>query len=339
MKESKRLFIHIVSWVSILLFFLFIGGHGFQIKHESIIVVIYFGVINIAVFYFNYLYLLPEFLSTKKYFLFFLSILLLVLITGFVKYALAVYYKEIILIKSHPKEFLSFGEYYLRTIFASIFFLFLSSGLRFSRDWFVNEKLVADLEKEKLQAELALLRSQVNPHFLFNSLNNIYSLSYQKSEKAPEAILKLSEIMRYMLNESYETVVSLAKEIRYIKNYIELQELRFPAGSYIDFQIICKECEKQFIAPLILIAFVENAFKHGDATDSLHPIRINFTITGNQLTLRIENKKNSTQNKDASSGIGMNNVKRRLDLLYPAKYKLEITDSSTYYNSELSLVL
>ncbi|HEU4606701.1 MAG TPA: histidine kinase, partial [Chitinophagaceae bacterium] len=170
-----------------------------------------------------------------------------------------------------------------------------------------------------------------------NSLNNIYSLAYQKSDKTPEAILKLSEIMRYMLQESNEIKVELAQELRYLHNYIELQKLRFKGETFIDLRIQEDQTARQ-IAPLILIAFVENAFKHGTASDPENPIRISISVHKGKLLFSVFNKK-SLQNKDEASGIGLNNVKRRLDLLYQGKYTLSIRDDEQTYFSELYLVL
>ena len=201
----------------------------------------------------------------------------------------------------------------------------------------MNEKIKGNLENEKLVSELAFLKSQINPHFLFNSLNNIYSLAYQKSEKTPEAILKLSEIMRYMLYESNENKVPLLEEIRYLKNYIELQKLRFKDKAYINFEVD-EDIQDQKITPLILISFVENAFKHGVATDKENPITIVLNVSTNKLFFQVLNRKN-TQNKDETGGIGLQNVKRRLDLLYKGQYRLHIQDDKDIYSCELYLNL
>ena len=196
MNKLRQICLHLVAWVSILLFFLIFNSEGFVIKYELVVAIVYFGIINITIFYINYLYLLPSLLSEKKYLKFAFALLLLLLASGFVKYGLASYYSDIIFNNPKTQRALTFSEYYAGAVLVSAFFVFLSSAVRFAIDWFINEKVRKDLENEKLLAELAFLRSQINPHFLFNSLNNIYSLAYQKSDKAPEAILKLSEILR-----------------------------------------------------------------------------------------------------------------------------------------------
>ncbi len=184
---------------------------------------------------------------------------------------------------------------------------------------------------------MAFLKSQINPHFLFNSLNNIYSLAYQKSDATPDAILKLSEIMRYMLYESNENLVSLEKEIIYLRSFIELQKLRFKENAQVILEVE-GQVHQQHILPFILISFVENAFKHGLATDPENPIHINISVFEDKLLFTIKNKK-SNLNKDQTGGIGMVNVKRRLDLIYPNQYKLTIENNTDDYSSELFLNL
>lgn len=334
MNRKKQIFLHIAVWISILFFFLYLGGKG-KINYQAVVIVLYFGIINIAVFYVNYLLILPRFLNQKKYWWCALSMLLLVVISGFVKYGLASVFRDMILVRGIKKYHLGFGEYYMGAVMVSCFFLFLSTAFKFMTDWFVNEKVKSKLENEKLAAELAFLKSQINPHFLFNSLNNIYSLAYQQSAKTPEAILKLSEIMRYMLYESNDDKVELSKEIRYLENYIELQKLRFKDRACVQLHVQ-GEPDGQSIMPLVLISFVENAFKHGVATDPEHPIRICMDIRPQQLLFKVQNKI-SNQNKDFTGGIGLLNVKRRLDLLYKNRYELSIENNQGIYTSRLQM--
>ncbi|MEJ6982503.1 histidine kinase [Pedobacter sp. P351] len=323
---------HFIIWVAILVCFVFLSSRNGSF-HQAIIIFVYFGAFNIAIFYFNYLYILPNYLSLRKYWECTTIILLLILSSGLLKYGLALLFKDIILLRDESE--ISFSQYYIATILTGIFFVFLSTAFKFSVDWFLNEKVKKNLENEKLVAELAFLKSQINPHFLFNSLNNIYSLAYQKSDKAPEAIMKLSEIMRYMLQESNESRVKLSREIRYLKSYMELQKLRFKGEAYIDLTITGDYLD-QSIAPLILISFVENAFKHGVASDPENPISILIAVEDKYLTFDISNKK-SLLNKDESSGIGLSNVRRRLELLYSGKFDLTIEENETMYFCKLSL--
>lgn len=338
MNKRKEILIHAIVWIAIILFFLFITSSGGSIKYKNIVVFVYFGIINISIFYINYAYILPRFLINQRYKILAISVVSLVLVSGLIKYGLAYTFKEIVLDGGREKQMhRTFLGYYVGAIFTSTFFIFLSTAFRFSVYWFVNEKLRKNLENEKLTAELAFLKSQINPHFLLNSLNNIYSLAYQRAEKTPEAILKLSEIMRYMLYESNDAQVELAKEVRYLENYIELQKIRYKDSAFVDLDVACNEHEHT-IVPLILIPFVENAFKHGVVNDPENPVTIRICIEQKKLLFTVHNKKN-LQNKDETGGIGFHNVKRRLDLLYAGKYRLKIDDQPLTYTCELSLDL
>jgi two-component system, LytTR family, sensor kinase len=336
MKRNWQIFWHIVFWVSVTYFFIYLAYSNSKISNEELLV--YFGVfnsVNIGLFYLNYLYLIPRFLDNKKYKYYTLALLGAIIVFALGKYGLAVIFKPYALME-HGKQ-TPFGSFVLGSCLTNIFYLFLSTALKFAIDWFLNERIQRDLENQRLSAELAFLKSQINPHFLFNSLNSIYSLAYQKSDTTPEAILKLSEIMRYMLYESNDNKVDLAKELQYLQNYIDLQKIRFGNKAFVDFKIT-GEVGNQKIVPLLLIAFIENAFKHGVANDPSSPIILLINLDGTHLHFYMENKKHML-NRDNEGGIGLNNVKRRLDLLYPGKYNLTIQDETNLYTSELSLVL
>lgn len=337
MKKQWQFFWHVFVWVCLISFFFFIGKTNSKLSIEALLVLfVLFGLVNISLFYINYLLLIPELLDRKRYGTYILIALGVILAYGFLKYGLALVYKEYALVKQKG-QMIGFVSYYLSAFFTSLIFVFLSIVLKFSTDWFLNERIQRDLENQRLTAELSFLKSQVNPHFLFNSLNSIYSLAYQRSETTPEAILKLSEIMRYMLYESNDNKVDLEKEIHYLQNYIDLQKIRFGYKAFVEFEVK-GDVTTQRIAPLLLISFIENAFKHGVANDPETPIKMNLTVESGTLDFHIENKKH-TNNRDASGGIGLSNVKRRLNLLYPKKYTLGIDDTETCYVCNLKLVL
>ena len=334
MNKLKQIILHAIIWIAIVLYFMYNNG---RTEYSTVVNFVYFGVVNISLFYINYLIILPTFLNRKKYLWVGLSILLLVMVTAFIKCGLAYYFYDIVIKREGSKFIMDFWLYYSSAAFVSCFFILLSTVLKFIQDWFLNEKVKSNLENENLIAELAFLKSQINPHFLFNSLNNIYSLAYQKSEKTPEAILKLSEIMRYMLYESNEDKVALSDEIRYLENYIELQKLRFKDNIYIKFDINGDPLGLM-ITPLVLISFVENAFKHGIATDIENPISIVLNLSDDKLLFHVSNIK-SSMNKDITGGIGLQNVQRRLSLIYKDRYRLHIDDNNDIYNCELYLNL
>lgn len=337
MKLRWQIFWHAFFWIVMILFFLFIARSETKLSTGDMLVIFCaYPIINISLFYINYLLLIPLFLDKKRYGIYAITIAINILVYGFGKYGVALIFKQYVLLRA-GRPAIGFGQYFLSTVFTSLVFLFLSTVLKFTVDWFLNERIQRDLENQRLSAELAFLKSQINPHFLFNSLNSIYSLAYQRSETTPEAILKLSEIMRYMLYECNDNKVDLTKELQYLQNYIDLQKIRFAGKAYIDFKVDGK-VDNQKIVPLLLIAFIENAFKHGVANNPLKPIRLLIDVEEEHLHFYIQNKKHNN-NRDASGGIGLNNVQRRLDLLYPGKYNLDIRDETDTYTVELSLVL
>ncbi len=336
MKLRWQIFWHVFFWVCIISFLGFVIHANTKLSSAYMLVLLLFGVIDISLFYLNYLLLIPRFLDKKNYALYAASIVVALLLYGVGKYGVGLIFKPYVLVRG-KHEVIGFGEFFFNTSFTNLIFLFLSAVLKFTADWFLNERIQRDLENQRLTAELAFLKSQINPHFLFNSLNSIYSLAYQRSETTPEAILKLSEIMRYMLYECNDNKVGLDKELQYLHNYIDLQKIRFGNKAFIDFKVQGNIGQQQ-IVPLLLIAFIENAFKHGVANNPATPIRLLIDVQDAHLHFYIQNKKH-TNNRDDAGGIGLNNVKRRLDLLYPGKYNLDIRDDAAAYTVELSLVL
>lgn len=336
MKKIWQIVLHILFWVGIESFLIYVSQDESKLGIGVLLIIFgVYGVINIGLFYLNYLYFIPKFLDKKQYRNYTIALVAAIVIFATGKYFLTLSLHP--LIDIHNKTHTSFLSYFLGSCLTNILFLFLSTALKFSIDWFLNARIQRDLEHQRLTAELAFLKSQINPHFLFNSLNSIYSLAYQKSDTTPEAILKLSEIMRYMLYESNDNRVDLAKELQYLQNYIDLQKIRFGNKAFVEFKIT-GEVGVQKIVPLLLIAFIENAFKHGVANDPSMPIRLFINLDAENLHFYTENKKHMN-NRDIEGGIGLQNVRRRLDLLYPGKYKLDIQDMPDTYICELSLVL
>src|SRR5215217_6895736 len=277
MKKGFQVFWHIFIWLSLVSFFLFLVRNNGRFSTQSILVIFgLYGLINISLFYLNYLLLIPRFLNKKNYALYAATVLVIIIIYGFAKYGIGLIFPDDVLMRS-GREPIGFGSYYISTILSSSLFIFMSVVLKFSIDWFLNELIQRDLENQRLTAELAFLKSQINPHFLFNSLNSIYSLAYQHSDNTPGAILKLSEIMRYMLYESNDNKVALEKELQYLQNYIDLQKIRFGDKAFIDFKIQGKVTDQR-IVPLLLIAFIENALKHGVANDAASAIKLLINV-------------------------------------------------------------
>jgi hypothetical protein len=209
--------------------------------------------------------------------------------------------------------------------------------------WVDQERLHQETMREKLGAELNFLKAQVHPHFLFNTLNNLYALTLQSSPAAPKVVLKLSELMSYMLYESQSERILLDKEIGHIKNYIDLEKLRYGDRLEVSFNA-SGETDGQKIAPLLLVPFVENAFKHGvsDETDNVW-VTIDIKIKDGWLNVKVENShtdgESASNDNSPAGGIGLLNVKRRLAILYPENHQLVLQKEAGYYTVDLKIQL
>jgi hypothetical protein len=213
-----------------------------------------------------------------------------------------------------------------------------STGIRVINQWLRSEQRAKEITNEKLHAELSFLKAQINPHFLFNTLNNIYALASSQSEHTAAAVMKLSSIMRYVLTEARNDLVPLEKEILFTSHYIELQKMRLTDKTSIDFSIKGDPLGRQ-IAPLLLLPFVENAFKYGISTRECSPIHILLDIKEESLYFSISNHKhfNTSLRMADNTGIGISNTRRRLDLLYAGRYELIINDKSNEFTVHLNI--
>jgi len=227
-------------------------------------------------------------------------------------------------------------------LFIFIIIFGLSIAYFFLKEWSRVEKMRSELAAVQLNTEVKFLKSQVNPHFLFNTLNNLFSMAQKKgNDDLADGISKLSGMMRYMIYESNEEKVPLKKEIEYLEDCIQLNKLR-----YADKEVIVKfdylsETAGIFVAPMLFIPFVENAFKHGVVIGKSSNINISLSVNSNELTFTCTNADHSHVQKmnGDSSGVGLDNVKRRLQLLYPARHQLQITKADDQYKVELKINL
>jgi two-component system, LytTR family, sensor histidine kinase AlgZ len=294
-------------------------------------------IFTMGIAYLNYFYTWPRFLNTKNLWRYIaeFSIPFALLITARVhihRYLIDGY--------THQNEYF-YSNFFIVQITAITLFIVLFVGmLRFAVDWFEFESRKKEVENERLTAELNFLKAQINPHFLFNTLNNLYYLAYTKSENTTEVIAKLSQMMRYMIYDSNHPRVLLSKELEYMENYISLERLRLNNQIPIKFNIE-GNTENVWIAPLIFITFLENAFKHGVSNNNPNAwVNIDIQIQGKQCIYTVENSRPSSNvNGTEKSGIGLQNVHRRLELSYPHQYQIKIEDKPDLYFVQLQLAL
>ena len=211
-------------------------------------------------------------------------------------------------------------------------------AIKLGKKWYFEQREKAKLQLENTEARLHLLRAQVNPHFLFNSLNNISSLAHISGDKTQESIIMLSELMRYMVYEGNSDEVLLNEEISYIRNYISLQKIRIDQKDYISIKEN-GDFSSHYIAPMLLIPFIENAFKYSDKQQT-PGIWINYSIEGDKFNFEIKNRINNSLLREVNSnGFGIRNVRNRLNLIYPGKHSLVFDDAKDFYTTKLNITL
>ncbi len=292
----------------------------------------------LGISYLNYFYFLPRLIRKQQ-----VGHYLLTFGSLFVAFSfLFLRGKQIILHHYMPEADWIYSPRFTVNVVTSGFFAVVCVGLlKFVEDYFELEARRKELENQQLTSELQFLKAQINPHFLFNTLNNLYYLAVNQSSRTPEVIAKLSGMMRYMLYDSNHPLVPLSKEIDYIENYLSLERLRLDDRVPITFEVE-GQVEGVRIAPLILITFLENAFKHGvsGAAEDVF-ITVRLDINAGSCHYRVTNSKLAAGSKTLSekSGIGLQNVRRRLELSYPDRYALHTDESEDRYHVDLQLQL
>jgi LytS/YehU family sensor histidine kinase len=287
------------------------------------------------VVYINLLILIPRFLNTKKYFTYALSFVILLVLGALFNMFLFSRFIDYILPGFYFISYYSFTDILL---FFAVF-LILTTLLKLSKEWFqlteAKQKLT-EMEKEKVEIELKALRAQVNPHFLFNSLNVIYSLALKDSKETPEIITRLSDILRYVIYDANVDKVNLSSEVDLINNYLKIQRHRIDSSSQVNFNT---DIEEDFqIPPMLLLPMVENSFKHGvkgDLADTF--VHIDLRVKQNELRFEIENNKSDSENDKEirESGIGLENIRHRLEILYPGQHSFEVFENERIFNVKL----
>ena len=340
MKRKQIIYIHLIAWGLLFVSEIWLDYFGKRDTHDflkRLLIQFCYLSIPISCFYGSYFFVAPQFFVYRRYLVGVLYSILTLIGIVCLRYLLEYHFFLPVLnfdnYRGHPWPVTD----YIENIFFYYFPKYFIYGQLyfFAESWYRDKQLKQELQKEKSTAELAFLRSQINPHFLFNTINDIYSLTYQKSDKAPEALLKLSELLRYMLREGNEDLMPLRQEAHYLENVIELQRISAKGKAYINFEIEGYIGEQK-VASLLFIAFVENAFKHGILNDPKNPVKIYLTSSNEGMAFSVSNKKNRDQ-KDHTGGIGLSNVKRRLELMYPGKHRLEVLDESDFYTVNLTL--
>jgi len=334
-KWLKQLSLHILFWILIITYFAW--GFGFNSHYKtSFLNALFYLPGHMIIVYSLIYFLIPRFLITKKYVYFLTGFLLVLLICG-------VYAKLAELSIEASPAFKGLNMTTGRNILPFVHVAGIAVSIDLLKYWWLQQRKTMEAVQQKTAAELELLKSQVHPHFLFNTLNNLYSHVLEKSDKAPEIVLKLSSLLRFMIYESNAAVIPLAKEINLLKEYIALEQLRY--GSRLDVSVsIDGEMDNKEIAPLLMLPLVENAFKHG-ASKQLDQcwISLSIHITNGGMYCKLLNSFEWDESGitdttlPANKGIGLQNVRKRLDLLYPGKYSFSAMVSKDVFIVSLDL--
>ena len=337
---QSRIFLHSLFWA---ISFYILLQH-FSISQEvTFIDYLFTALFHVSIFsavYLNLYFLIPQFLDRHNYWKYVLGLVILFLVFYGVHVITFDYISEFLF----PNYYLIVFYDYLELLKYFIVYIGITTLFMLAKSWIdlaASRKELAEKEREMIDNELKALKAQVNPHFLFNSLNSIYSLSLKKSGKTPQIILKLSVVLRYMIYESNEQMVPLEKEMQFIEDYIDLQKLRSKNPETVRFHIEGLIGDQR-IAPLILIVFVENAFKHGVKGDTVNPfIDMELIVADQDVHFICRNNLGSvdeTENLEYK-GLGLDNVKRRLELLYRENYDLKLSRTSDMFIVDLKLKL
>lgn len=334
---------HLLFWICFVAAHTLFYGYPDGSYREELAFALRYLPFKMLVTYFTLYFVLPRYLLQKKYLRAFLFFVLAVtggtLLQQTVDYAILApifnpYWTETHYLFYPSKIFRTFlGMYPVVTIAAFI---------KLAKLWYEKDRQTQELKQQKLEAELNFLKAQIHPHFLFNTLNNLYALTLKKSDDSPEVVMKLSELLHFMLYEGNAHSIPLEKELNLIDSYIELEKIRYNERLDIQFEKL-GEFKSKEIPPMLLMPFVENAFKHGASVEA-GDVKIQIDLKVKKYSLNFIVKNSKTENsksgeQDYKNGVGLKNVKRRLELLYNGYYTLDTKESETQYRVSLSLEL
>jgi len=334
---------HVIFWSMYFLFTTFRWGSYFNDYLYSFKTTILGFVIHMTLSYFNIYFLMPKFIYKRKYFLYILLVVASLFVMLLVKFYLTYFLVSSNVWPEGPEVTNKLTlNYAIEMMLGELYVMAFVAAIKVTLDWLREHKKLIDVEKLQLETELRFLRTQISPHFFFNTLNNIYSLAVEKSEKTPKTILKLSELMRYLLYETNQKRQLLSKEIICLQNYLDLERIRYGDLLHININI-SGEIEGKEISPMLLLAFIENSFKHGaNKNIGKFEINIDFNVIDDFLYFKISNpiptQTNNNEVVTYRGGIGIGNVKKRLELGYKKEdYNLTIEERNNIFIVDLKI--
>lgn len=341
--EDHIIFYHTLFWLSYFAFNIIRWGIYYDDYVYSIKSNLVEFPLHMALAYFTLYFLMPKLLP-KKVPLFILGVFAATLIITLLRIVITYELVTTEVFKESGREEDLFGFNYIAAVFVGqLYVLGVVSAIKIGIDYLKFRNKASALRKTQLETELAYLKSQIQPHFFFNTLNNLYSLTLDKSDKAPETVIKLSDLMSYVIYDSAKSLVSLEDEINHIRTYIDLERLRY--GNRLDLKLSVQgDIDHIQVPPLLFIPYIENAFKHGGSTrDQVIPIDIQFKAEDQELKFNCKNNISKEEDihkkllEKSHYGIGMKNTERRLNLRYGNQYQLEVKDHEGVFKVELKI--
>ncbi|WP_422350408.1 sensor histidine kinase [Flagellimonas sp.] len=341
---KNRIYYHLLFWLGYILFFTVFWGSYEDNYFDQFLQVLFLLPWKIIPTYITLYYLMPKYLYHKKMGIYILLSVILAISMALIdrymtwRYIYPWFYFE----EEHWKDPVWYFPKILNSLIRVYTPVFVAMSIKLQRFFYQKDQINKALEKEKVETELKFLKAQIHPHFLFNTLNSIYSLSLAKSTKTPDAVLGLSKFLDYMLYDCNDKFITVDKEWEQLMNLVELERLRY--GDQLSISATIKDDNKEsLIPPLLLLPFVENAFKHGaDSLLSDSWIKIDLKLENQQLQFMVENSKATMaleENLDSDKNIGLKNVRRRLDLFFPEKHQLKILEEPDSFLVKLEIDL
>lgn len=334
---KNRWVYHSIFWLIYYFYLIFIFFGIYQVRDFTFFVqLLSFIPLDLVLVYLNLYVLLPRLLSPRKYYQYGISLLIALLVFGIASIFLKKFYNHLGYSLFAEPSLFSFSNI-SGSVLGGVDIIVMTTAVKLLKDWIANQQAMKEMEKQYLETELNFLKSQIQPHFFFNTLNNLYSLTLKKSDLAPEIVLKLSELMSYMLYESNTSHVLLNKEISYLQSYLDLEKLRVGNRLVVNFEME-GQTEGVRIPPMLLILFIENSFKHG-VKNNLNKIKIEISLKIVQGFLFFEVRNPIVEDFPSAEnpGIGLNNVRRRLELLYGKNFSLDLGEKEKEYVVSLKI--
>lgn len=338
---NKRPVLHLSFWLLFVLIGSFIFSYQQNFPYSFFLLNFVVHLPVFVLFSYGVVYLLvPKLLLNKKYWQFFASLFLATCTAAMLRILVGkyVYYALFIPEVLHPKEWFNTEIFFLNLIWI-IGTTITFAMFKYYKNWMTSQTQANEAERKHLSSELQVLKAQLNPHFLFNTFNNLYVLSLQKSDKTPIAISKMSDLFHYILYECNSVEVPVSKEVKLIEDYIQLEELRYSDKLSITFDkdVDNPDC---MIPPMLLYTFIENCFKHGCSNDpGLSWIKLLISVHNCRFVFEASNSvpKSVSQSKNSGGGVGLANIRRRLELIYPANHNLEIRKEDREFHVRLEI--